>query len=115
MAPVSFMAGVSEASHKRVHSIPVVGGLDSQPMIVSRVTNAQASELGRLFHLGGAASLLLRVNRFDLNEETLTVVEYSGRHRKIRSVINLQMGPQAGGDACPIIEVALADADKVFI
>ena len=25
------------------------------------------------------------------------------------------MGPQAGSDACPIIEVAIADADEVFI
>ena len=56
--PCSATSGVSEASHKRGHPIPVVGGLASQPLITSRVKDAQASELGRLFHLGGAAFLL---------------------------------------------------------
>ena len=49
---------MSEASNRRGHPIPVVGGLASQPLITSRVKDAQPSELGRLFHLGGAAFLL---------------------------------------------------------
>jgi len=59
MASVSVMAGVSEASHKRAHPIPVVSGLDSQTLITQGFKNAQASELGRLFHRGGAASLFM--------------------------------------------------------
>ena len=55
--PCSVITGVSEANNRRGHPIPVVGGLVSQPLITSRVKDAQASELGRLFHLGGAASL----------------------------------------------------------
>ncbi len=57
--PCSVITGVSEASNRRGHPIPVVGGLASQPLITSRVKDAQASELGRLFHMGGAAFLFL--------------------------------------------------------
>ena len=55
------------------------------------------------------------VRFIDGQQKTRFVLLNSGHHRKIRSVINLKMGPQAGGNTCPIIEVALADADKVFI
>ena len=35
--PCSATSGVSEASHKRGHPIPVIGGLVSQPLTTSRV------------------------------------------------------------------------------
>ena len=52
---------VSEARNKRGHLIPVVGGLASQTLIHQGFQDAQASELGRLFHLGGAASSFVEV------------------------------------------------------
>ena len=43
MAPVSVMTGVSEASNRRGHSIPVVGGLASQPLISTFVLSTGCS------------------------------------------------------------------------
>ena len=52
---------MSEASHRRGHPIPVVGGLVSQTLVTKGFKDAQASELGRLFRLGGAASSFVEV------------------------------------------------------
>ena len=55
--------------------------------------------------------------RWSVTSRPLGVGQFdsSRRHQKIRSVIDAQMGPHAGGDTCPIIEVALADAVEIII
>ena len=88
--PCSAITGVSEASNRRGHPIPVVGGLASQPLVTSRVKDAQAIELGRLFHLGGAA-FLFGVDTFDQIDKS---------HQKAPSLLAGQLADRSPGISC---------------
>ena len=56
-------AVVSEARNTRNPPISVVGGLISQPSCL-QVNDEQTSEIGRLFHTGGAAFPLFKLHRY---------------------------------------------------
>ena len=59
MTPVPVITGVSEASNRRGHPIPVVGGLASQPLIISRVAQGTNERARPSFQREGRPSSFL--------------------------------------------------------